>query len=74
MWIDIPDHVGITAEQAFHAMAIGRYGTRALSPARAARLTGMSRLQFQSLLADVGIPTAYDTSDLDSDIATLDER
>jgi predicted HTH domain antitoxin len=71
MQIEIPEDLGITEEQARLDFAVGLYSSRAASLARAARLAGRSRLEFQRILAERGIPLAYDTDDLDEDIATL---
>jgi predicted HTH domain antitoxin len=71
MHLEIPDDLGITQEQARLDFAVGLYSSRAASLARAARLAGHSRLEFQRILAERGIPVTYDASDLDEDIATL---
>jgi predicted HTH domain antitoxin len=71
MQIEIPDDLGITEEQARLDFAVGLYSSGAASLARAARLAGRSRLEFQRIVAERGIPLAYNTDDLDKDIATL---
>lgn len=71
MQLEIPADLGITEEQARLDFAVGLYSSRSASLARAARLAGRSRLEFQRILAERGIPLAYDASDLDEDIATL---
>jgi predicted HTH domain antitoxin len=71
MQIEIPDDLGITEEQARLDFAVGLYSSHTASLARAARLAGRSRLEFQRILAERGIPLSYDTDDLDEDIATL---
>jgi predicted HTH domain antitoxin len=71
MQLEIPADLGITEEQARLDFAVGLYSSRTASLARAARLAGRSRIEFQRILADRGIPLAYDTEDLDEDIATL---
>lgn len=71
MHIEIPDDLGITEEQARLDFAVGLYSSRTVSLARAARLAGRSRVDFQRILAKRGIPVAYDTEDLEDDIATL---
>lgn len=69
--IEIPDDLGVTEEQARLDFAVGLYSSRTVSLARAARLAGLSRLEFQRILAERGIPLPYDSEDLDEDIATL---
>lgn len=71
MQLDIPEDLGITEEQARLDFAVGLYSSRTASLARAARLAGRSRIAFQRILAERGIPLAYDATDLDEDIATL---
>jgi len=71
MQLEIPDDLGITEEQARLDFAVGLYSSRSASLARAARLGGRSRLEFQRILAERGIPLAYDATDLDEDVATL---
>jgi predicted HTH domain antitoxin len=71
MQIEIPDDLGITEEQARLDFAVGLYSSHTASLARAARLAERSRLEFQRILAERGIPLSYGTDDLDEDIATL---
>lgn len=71
MQLEIPADLGITEEQARLDFAVGLYSSRSASLARAARLAGRSRLEFQRILAERRIPLAYDATDLDEDIATL---
>jgi predicted HTH domain antitoxin len=71
MHIEIPDDLGVTEEQARLDFAVGLYSSHTASLARAARLAGRSRVEFQRILAERGIPLAYDSEDLDDDIATL---
>lgn len=71
MYIEIPDDLGVTEEQARLDFAVGIYSSRTASLARAARLAGRSRIEFQRVLAERGIPLAYDAEDLEDDVATL---
>jgi predicted HTH domain antitoxin len=71
MQLEIPDDLGITEEEARLDFAVGLYSSRTASLARAARLAGRSRLEFQRILDERGIALAYDAEDLDEDIATL---
>jgi predicted HTH domain antitoxin len=71
MQIEIPEDLGITEEQARLDFAVGLYSSRTASVARAARLASRSRLEFQRILAERGIPLANDTEELDEDITTL---
>jgi predicted HTH domain antitoxin len=72
MRIEIPDNLGVTEEQARLDVAVGLYSSRTVSLAQAARLAGLGRVDFQRVLADRGIPLAYDSEDLAEDIATLE--
>jgi len=71
MYIEIPDDLGVTEEQARLDFAVGLYSSHTVSLARAARLAGSSRVDFQRILAERGIPLAYDSGDLEDDVATL---
>ena len=71
MYIEIPDDLGVTEEQARLDFAVGLYSSHTVSLARAARLAGRSRLDFQRILAERGIPIAYDSAELEDDVATL---
>ena len=71
MHIEIPADLRITEEQACLDFAVGLYSSRTISLARAARLAGRSRVDFQRILADRGIPLAYDSEDLEEDVTTL---
>lgn len=71
MYIEIPDDLGVTEEQARLDFAVGLYSSHTVSLARAARLAGRSRLDFQRILAERGIPIAYDSAELEDDLATL---
>ena len=71
MHLDIPDDLGLTEEQARLDLAVGLFSSHSASLARAARLAGLSRVAFQRILAERGIPFPYDAADLDNDVATL---
>ena len=71
MQLEVPADLGITEEHARLDFAVGLYSSRTASLARAARLAGRSRIEFQRILAERGIPLAYDREDLDEDSATL---
>ncbi len=70
MQLEIPDDLGITEEQARLDFAVGLFSSRTTSLARAARLAGLSRIEFQRILDKRGIPLTYDATDLGEDIAT----
>jgi predicted HTH domain antitoxin len=70
MQIEIPDDLGITEEQARLDFAVGLYSSGAASLARSpARWSQPSRVPAHRCRAR--IPLAYNTDDLDKDIATL---
>lgn len=71
MYLDIPDDLGLTEEQARLDFAVGLFTSRKASLARAARLASRGRVEFQRILAERGIPLTYDSEDLNDDIETL---
>lgn len=71
MHIEIPDDLGVTEEQTRLDFAVGLYSSHTASLARAARLAARSRIDFQRILTERGIPLAYDAEDLEDDITTL---
>ena len=71
MHLDIPDDLGLTEEQARLDFAVGLFSSQSASLARAARLAGLSRVEFQRILAERGIPCPYDATDLNDDVTTL---
>ena len=73
MQLNLPDDLDITEEQARLDLAVGLYSSRTLGLARAARLAGLGRLDFQRLLSDRGIPLAYGVEDIDHDLDTLEQ-
>lgn len=60
MKLDVPDELGLTEAEAQLSLAVGLYTAERISLAKAARLVGLSRIAFQHLLADRGIPIQYD--------------
>ncbi|PWT77706.1 MAG: hypothetical protein C5B60_02250 [Chloroflexi bacterium] len=73
MHMEIPDELGATEEQARLDFAVGLYTLCSASLARAARLAGRSRIDFQRILAERGIAFVYVPEDLEHNIATLKE-
>lgn len=71
MRLDIPDDLGLTEEQARLDFAVGLYSSHSVSLARAARLAGLGRIEFQRVLAERGIAFPYGATDLADDAATL---
>ncbi len=60
------------SEQDFRVdVAVMLYHRKVLTLARAARWTGMTRLQFQKALADRKVPIHYTVADFEADINTL---
>ncbi len=72
MIIEIPDEIlrkpGYGKEELMIDIAVSLYQRKQTSLAKAARLAGLNRLQFQRTLADRGIAIYYD---LDIDLETL---
>ena len=73
MQIDLPDDIGLTAQEVKREIAIVLYQREAVSLAKAATISAMTRLEFQRLLASRDIPIHYDVHDLDADISHLSE-
>jgi predicted HTH domain antitoxin len=52
-------------------LAVLLYQRRAVSLAKAAKVAGLTRIEFQRLLASRQIPINYSETDLDADLQTL---
>jgi len=77
MSVVIPDEILHTthmrAEELMKEIAILLYQKDKLTLGQASRLTGMSQLQFQFLLASRQIPIHYDVVEFEADLKTLRE-
>lgn len=77
MVVTIPDEIvrasRMTEAELKQEIAVLHYERERLTLAQAARLAGMTRLQFQHLLASREIPVHYDVADLEEDLETLEE-
>lgn len=77
MTITIPNEIvrasRMTEAELKQEIAVLLYERERLTFAQAARLTSMTRLQFQHLLASRQIPVHYDIADLEKDLKTLNE-
>ena len=71
MQINLPDDIGLSAQEIKQELAIALYERSALSLARAAELCGMTRLDFQRLLASRERAVHYTEADVDHDIGSL---
>ncbi len=75
MGVIVPDEIlqtaGMTEEELKQEIAVLLFQKEKLTLAQASRLAGMSRLQFQHLLASRQIPVHYDVAELDEDLRTL---
>jgi predicted HTH domain antitoxin len=73
----IPDEVlrtiHMSADELLQEIAVLLYQKEKLTLAQASRLSKMSRLQFQFLLASRRIPIHYDIVEFESDLKTLRE-
>ncbi len=54
-----------------HDLAILLYSRQAASLGKAAKIAGLTRIEFQRLLAHRQIPINYTEADLEADLATL---
>ncbi len=77
MSVVIPDEIvratGMSATELMQELAILLFQKERLSIGAACRLAGMSRFQFQHLLASRRISLHYDETDFEADIETLRE-
>ncbi len=75
MSVVIPDEVlhtaHMTAAELTQEVAIMLYQRGKLTLGQASRLTGISQLQFQFVLASRQIPIHYDVADFEADLQTL---
>ena len=75
MSVVIPDEIlhaaQMTAEEFKQEIAIFLFEKNKLTLAQASRLAGVSRLQFQHLLASREIPVHYDVAEFEEDLRTL---
>lgn len=75
MGVIIPDEIlqatRMTAEELRQEIAVLLFQKEKLTLAQASRLAGMSRLQFQHLLASRQIPVHYDVAEFEEDLKTL---
>lgn len=77
MSVVIPDDIlqatGMSVAELTQEIAVLLFQKEKLSIGQASRLAGMSRLQFQHLLASRQIPLHYDVADFEADLQTLRE-
>jgi predicted HTH domain antitoxin len=77
MRVTIPDELRQTARlteaEALLELAVALFEQERLTLAQASRLAGLSRMQFQRVLADRRIPVHYDFLELEADVQTLRE-
>ena len=75
MSVVVPDDIlrstRMTEEELRQEIAVLLFQKEKLTLAQASRLAGMTRLQFQHLLASREIPVHYDVADLEEDLKTL---
>lgn len=68
---DILHATRMTEEELRREIAVLLFQREKLTLSRASRLAGMSRIEFQHLLASRQIPIHYDVSDFEEDLKTL---
>lgn len=75
MSLRVPDDLlattGLTGRELAIELALEMYGREKLSLGKAAELAGMSRMDFQRLLASRGAYLNYGVDDLEKDLETL---
>jgi predicted HTH domain antitoxin len=77
MTLTLPDEpalAGIPADELRMDLACGMYRDGKITAVTAAHLAGVSIVRFQEVLRDRSIPRAYDTGDLQEDLAFLRGR
>jgi len=70
---DILEAAHMTADEVRQELAVLFFQREKLTLAQASKLAGMTRIQFQHLLASRAIPVHYDEADLAEDVAALKE-
>ncbi|MBM4035116.1 MAG: UPF0175 family protein [Planctomycetes bacterium] len=70
---DVLESARMTADELRQEIAVLLFQKDKLTLAQASRLAGMTRLQFQHLLASREIPVHYSVADLEEDLKTLRE-
>ena len=70
---DILSAIGMSESELMQEIAVLLFQKEKLSIGQASRLAGMSRLQFQHLLASRQIPLHYDVAEFEADLETLRE-
>lgn len=70
---DILDRAGMSEEELRLEVALLLFRMERLTLAQACRLSGLTRLEFQRVLADRRIPIRYGPDDLRSDLENLRE-
>lgn len=77
MSVVIPDDIlqatGMSSAELKQELAALLFQKEKLTLAQASKLAGMSRLEFQHLLASRSIPVHYDVAEFEEDLATLCE-
>jgi predicted HTH domain antitoxin len=75
MGVIIPDEIlqatRMTADELRQEIAVLLFQKDKLTLGQASRLAGMTRLQFQHLLASRQIPVHYDVAEFEEDLKTL---
>ena len=70
---DILQSARLTEDEFKQEIAVLLFQKEKLTLAQASRFAGMSRLQFQHLLASRNIPVHYDIAEFEEDLKTLKE-
>ena len=70
---DILQSARLTEDEFKQEIAVLLFQKEKLTLAQASRFAGMTRLQFQHLLASRNIPVHYDIAEFDEDLKTLKE-
>ena len=70
---DILQSARLTEDEFKQEIAVLLFQKEKLTLAQASRFAGMTRLQFQHLLASRKIPVHYDIAEFDEDLKTLKE-
>jgi predicted HTH domain antitoxin len=73
MVITIPD-VGLTEQEVRQELALALFKQDRATLAKAANIAGVTRLDFQRLLAERSIPVHYGLTDLADDLHGLDDQ
>ena len=70
---ELLNSIGMSENELLQEVAVMLFEKERFTLGQASRLAGMTRVEFQKLLADRKIPLHYGVDDFDQDLKNLDE-